>query len=133
MAVFPNTLSLPKFQQPMSRRAVMGTGIAATALAAVPVLAALPEPADYRAQALYHAKQLGLAMSKLSGRHWDIYESKEAGFIVVMDTPYFEAVMKAAAPKQHPCDTPPLEKRIFNCFARNKIRRLELRICSVPV
>ncbi len=100
MAISERTLSLPKFQQPMSRRAVMGTGIAATALAAVPVLAALPEPADYRALALYHAEQLGLAMSNLNGRHWDIYESKEAGFIVVMDAPYFEAVMKAAKPKR---------------------------------
>ena len=40
MADSQNTLLLPKFQQPMSRRAVLSTSIAATALAAVPVPAA---------------------------------------------------------------------------------------------
>ena len=44
MATSERTLPLPKIQQPISRRAVMGTGLLATALAAVPVLAALPEP-----------------------------------------------------------------------------------------
>ena len=52
MADVPNTPSLPKIHQPMSRRAVLSTGIVATALAAVPVLATQPIPPRDRLTAL---------------------------------------------------------------------------------
>ena len=98
MAVSKHTPALPKVQQRISRRAVMGSGIAATALAAVPVLAALPDPVDLVGLAKYHATELARAMSLIHGRPWQLLHSQEMSFVTAIDIERFEAVSKAAYP-----------------------------------